>query len=90
MSQGNNALWHFSIEMAKEARARDVDVLALYNATLQASSWDGSAYGEELNVVVAYDDCELAGKSGEYLISRVYFEDRVDSASLLEVRMDSI
>ena len=53
MSQGNNALWHFGVEMAKEARVRDIDVLGLYNATLQAGSWDGSGYGESVNVVVA-------------------------------------
>ncbi|KAI9848247.1 MAG: hypothetical protein M1838_000603 [Thelocarpon superellum] len=53
LSQGNNALWHFTVEMTKEARARDMDSLNMYNLTLQASSWDGSGYGEKVALVQA-------------------------------------
>ncbi|MCJ1362936.1 hypothetical protein MMC16_002042 [Acarospora aff. strigata] len=53
LSQGNNALWHFTVEMAKEARSREMDSLGLYNMTLQASSWDGSGYGERVALVQA-------------------------------------
>lgn len=50
MQEGNNALWHYTIEMGKEAMRRGVDALGLYNSTLQASSWDGSNYGERVNL----------------------------------------
>ncbi|KAI9804803.1 MAG: hypothetical protein M1825_001171 [Sarcosagium campestre] len=53
LNQGNNALWHYTHEMAKEARTRNWDVLNLYNLTLQADSWDGSAYGERVALVQA-------------------------------------
>ncbi len=39
--------------MAKEARAREMDALGVYNLTLQAASWDGSAYGERVALVQA-------------------------------------
>ena len=53
LSQGNNALWHFTMEMAKEARNREMEALNMYNLTLQAGSWDGSAYGERVALVQA-------------------------------------
>ena len=53
LSQGNNALWHYTVEMAKEARAREIDALGMYNMTLQATSWDGSGYGEKVAIVQA-------------------------------------
>ena len=53
LSQGNNALWHYTVEMAKEARARELDALGMYNLTLQASSWDGSGYGLRVGLVQA-------------------------------------
>jgi len=53
MSQGNNALWHYTIEMAKEARSRELDSLGLYNLTLQAASWDGSNYAQRVALVQA-------------------------------------
>lgn len=51
MSQGNNALWHYTIEMAKEASSRDLDALGMYNLTLQATSWDGSNYAQKVVLV---------------------------------------
>jgi hypothetical protein len=53
LSQGNNALWHYTVEMAKEARAREVETLGMYNLTLQAGSWDGSNYGMRVGLVQA-------------------------------------
>lgn len=53
LSQGNNALWHYTIEMAKEAHARELDALGMYNLTLQAVSWDGSTYGLKVALVQA-------------------------------------
>ena len=53
LQQGNNALWHYTIEMAKEARMRELDALGMYNLTLQATSWDGSNYGQKVTLVQA-------------------------------------
>ena len=53
MSEGNNALWHYTIEMEKEARARGLDSLGMYNMTVQAGSWDGSSYGLKVGLVQA-------------------------------------
>ena len=51
MSQGNNALWHYTTEMAKEAKSRELDALGMYNLTLQAASWDGSNYAQQVVLV---------------------------------------
>lgn len=53
LSQGNNALWHYTIETMKEAKARELDSLGMYNLTLQANSWDGSYYGQKVGLVQA-------------------------------------
>ena len=53
LSEGNNALWHYTIEMAKEARSREMDAIGMYNLTLQATSWDGSSYGLKVALVQA-------------------------------------
>ncbi|MCJ1303336.1 hypothetical protein MMC08_006144 [Hypocenomyce scalaris] len=53
LSQGNNALWHYTVEQAKEAKARELDALEMYNLTLQAASWDGSSYGQKVALVQA-------------------------------------
>ena len=53
LSQGNNALWHYTTEMAREARLREIDPLGMYNLTLQAASWDGSNYGVKVALVQA-------------------------------------
>jgi hypothetical protein len=57
LGQGNNALWHFNVEMGKEARAREMEVLGMYNATLQASSWDGTGYGLRVALIQAMMVC---------------------------------
>ncbi len=53
LSQGNNALWHYTVETLKEAKARELDSLGMYNLTLQANSWDGSFYGQKVGLVQA-------------------------------------
>lgn len=53
LSQGNNALWHYTVEQSKEAKARELDALGMYNLTLQAGSWDGSSYGPKVALVQA-------------------------------------
>ena len=53
LSQGNNALWHYTVEMAKEAKERELESLGMYNLTLQAKSWDGSSYGTRVGLVQA-------------------------------------
>ncbi|KAL9098941.1 MAG: hypothetical protein Q9163_005486 [Psora crenata] len=63
LSQGNNALWHYTIEMAKEAKTRELDSLGMYNLTLQAGSWDGSSYGEKVGLVQAMMDLMTLGRA---------------------------
>jgi hypothetical protein len=69
LSEGNNALWHYTVEMAKEAKGRGLDALGMYNFTLQATSWDGTGYGLRVGLVqammVSYlsPSCDLWGKS---------------------------
>lgn len=53
MQEGNNALWHYSLMMANEAKRRGVEALNSYNLTLQATSWDGSNYDERVALVQA-------------------------------------
>ena len=53
MQEGNNALWHYSVEMGKEAQRRGVESLELYNTTIQANSHDGGSYGDKVNLVQA-------------------------------------
>lgn len=53
LQEGNNALWHYTLNLATEARRRGVDVLNSYNLTLQASSWDGSNYDDRVALVQA-------------------------------------
>lgn len=53
LSEGNNAIWHYTLEMAEEAKNRQIDFLGMYNLTLQANSWDGSNYGARVGLVQA-------------------------------------
>ena len=53
LNQGNNALWHYTVQMKNEATQRNVEAMSMYNATLQASSWDGSGYGIRVGLVQA-------------------------------------
>ncbi|KAL4754599.1 hypothetical protein BDW72DRAFT_189900 [Aspergillus terricola var. indicus] len=45
--------WKYTQDMAQVAQAKGIDVLAMYNATLQAQSWDGMHYGEEVALMQA-------------------------------------
>ncbi|RAL17706.1 uncharacterized protein BO97DRAFT_12960 [Aspergillus homomorphus CBS 101889] len=45
--------WQYSQDTIQEARARGMDALGLYNITLQADSWDGKHYGEQVALVQA-------------------------------------
>ena len=51
--EGNGALWRYSMEMAKEAEERGMEVLGMWNATIQAESWDGSGYGVGVGLLQA-------------------------------------
>ena len=52
LNQGNEAIWAFGTEMEKEATKRSWDVLGMWNSTIQASSWDGTNYGESIFLVI--------------------------------------
>ncbi|RDW90440.1 uncharacterized protein DSM5745_02215 [Aspergillus mulundensis] len=45
--------WQYTQDTAQVAQAKGIDVLAMYNATLQAESWDGLHYGEEVALIQA-------------------------------------
>ena len=45
--------WQYSQDAAQEARNRGLDALGMYNATLQADSWDGKHYGEKVALIQA-------------------------------------
>ncbi|KAK9462507.1 uncharacterized protein V1516DRAFT_161265 [Lipomyces oligophaga] len=53
IEQGNNALYHFITELTKRAHDRNFDTLNLYNLTLQAESYDGTMYGQEVSLTTA-------------------------------------
>ena len=76
LSEGNNALWHFTVEMGKEAGKRGCDALGMYNMTLQAQSWDGSGYGTRVALVQAMMVSQLpthkdTGRSATVLTRKV-------------------
>lgn len=64
MTEGNNALWHYTLEMSKEAKQRGMDFLGMYNLTIQAESWDGSHYGARVSLVQAM----MVSTLGTYLV----------------------
>lgn len=51
LQQGNEAIWAFGEEMEREARKKGWEVLGMWNATVQAGSYDGSNYGINPTVV---------------------------------------
>ncbi|KAK9333325.1 hypothetical protein V1520DRAFT_332341 [Lipomyces starkeyi] len=53
IEQGNNALHHFTVELGKRAKDRGLDVLNLFNLTLQADSYDGTMYGQDVSLTTA-------------------------------------
>lgn len=46
----------------KEAKARQLDALGMFNLTLQANSWDGSNYGQRVGLVQAMMVKHLRGQ----------------------------
>lgn len=51
--KGNQEVWQFHSDMAQFAQSRDVDVLGMWNMTVQADSWDGLRFGEQVSIVQA-------------------------------------
>ncbi|EYE97629.1 uncharacterized protein EURHEDRAFT_375457 [Aspergillus ruber CBS 135680] len=47
------AVWQYAIDTAEAAHERGMDVLGMYNATLQADSFDGTHYGEKVALMQA-------------------------------------
>ena len=79
--QGNNALWHYTLETMKEAKARQLDALGMYNLTLQANSWDGSNYGQRVGLVQAMmvKHLRVQGSSVINVIQIINWLSRVES-----------
>lgn len=50
---GHSDLWTFSSEMERVATEEDVELLGLWNMTVQASSWDGRRFGGKVAMVQA-------------------------------------
>ena len=51
--KGNQEIWRFANEMARIAEEKDVETLGLWNLTVQADSYDGKEFGEEVSIVAA-------------------------------------
>ena len=51
--KGNQEIWRFATEMAKIAKGKDVEALGLWNLTVQADSYDGKGFGEDVSIVAA-------------------------------------
>lgn len=45
--------WQYTLDAAEAARSRGMETLGMYNATLQAGSWDGVHYGEKVALMQA-------------------------------------
>ncbi|PWY71627.1 hypothetical protein BO70DRAFT_373511 [Aspergillus heteromorphus CBS 117.55] len=45
--------WQYSQDSIQEAHTRGMEALGMYNATLQADSWDGKRYGEKVALMEA-------------------------------------
>jgi len=51
--KGNQEIWDFDRKMAATAQENDVDVLGMWNMTVQATSWDGMHFGEKVAITQA-------------------------------------
>jgi hypothetical protein len=49
-TEAGNPVEQFTLEMANEAQERGMEVLNLYNVSVQASSFDGTNYGEKVAI----------------------------------------
>ncbi|KAL3474386.1 hypothetical protein BJX99DRAFT_271697 [Aspergillus californicus] len=45
--------WQYTLDAAEVAQSRGLDVLGMYNTTMQAESWDGLRYGEKVALTQA-------------------------------------
>ncbi|GES57046.1 hypothetical protein ATEIFO6365_0001033300 [Aspergillus terreus] len=45
--------WQYTLDAAEAAQGRGIETLGMYNATLQADSWDGMHYGEKVALMQA-------------------------------------
>lgn len=51
--KGNQEIWDFDRKMASVAQQLDVEVLSMWNMTIQATSWDGMRFGEKVAITQA-------------------------------------
>jgi len=51
--KGNQEIWDFHRKMASVAEDNDVEVLGMWNMTVQATSWDGMRFGEKVAITQA-------------------------------------
>lgn len=51
--KGNQEIWQFDGAIAGLAREHDVEVLGMWNLTAQATSWDGTRFGERVAITQA-------------------------------------
>lgn len=51
--KGNQEIWDFDRKMATTANENDIDVLGMWNLTVQATSWDGMRFGSKVAVTQA-------------------------------------
>jgi len=51
--KGNQEIWDFDKHMETEAQASGIEVLKMWNMTVQADSWDGIGFGEKVAITQA-------------------------------------
>lgn len=51
--KGNQEIWDFNHKLIEIASQHNVDVLAMWNMTVQATSWDGMRFGEQVAITQA-------------------------------------
>ncbi|KAK5073103.1 hypothetical protein LTR64_000488 [Lithohypha guttulata] len=51
--KGNQEIWDFDRKMTFTAQENEVDVLGMWNMTVQATSWDGMRFGEKVAITQA-------------------------------------
>lgn len=51
--KGNQEIWDFDRQLGQVARDNDVEVLRMWNMSVQANSWDGARFGEKVAITQA-------------------------------------
>jgi hypothetical protein len=51
--KGNQEIWDFDKQLAHVAAQNDIEVLKMWNVTVQASSWDGLRFSEKVAITQA-------------------------------------